>query len=182
MKLMGEIKETITLGGGCFWCMEAVFSGVKGVTQVTSGYAGGHSPEPTYAEVCSGTTGHAEVVQLVWDPAQVSLASLLTVFFHLHNPTTLNRQGADVGTQYRSIILYHRESHRPLIEDFMVKLQEEQLWEDPFVTEVLPFQSFTPAETEHHDYYRRNPTQGYCQMAIAPKMAKLHREFGHLMG
>jgi len=170
-----------TLAGGCFWCLEAVFADLKGVAKVASGYAGGHVPRPTYEAVCSGTTGHAEVVQITFDPAQVSYRDLLHVFFAIHDPTTPDRQGADVGTQYRSAIFYHSSEQRADAEAVIAELKAEEVFDDPIVTEVVPFTEFHPAEEYHRDYYRRNPTQGYCRAVIAPKVAKLRKLYLHLL-
>jgi peptide-methionine (S)-S-oxide reductase len=168
-------KAKATLGGGCFWCLEAVYKELNGVEKVVSGYAGGRQFAPTYEQVCSGSTGHAEVVQITYDPQVVSYAELLQVFFTIHDPTTLNRQGADVGTQYRSIILYHDEAQRQAAER---AIQEAQaLWNNPIVTEVRPLEQFFPAEAYHQDYFARNPYQGYCQVVIAPKVAKFRKMY-----
>lgn len=163
--------ETATFGGGCFWCMEAVYERIPGVLSVTSGFAGGHTENPTYHEVCSGTTGHAEVTQITFDPAKVSYDHLLKVFWQAHDPTTLNRQGADEGTQYRSVILYHSEKQRLLAEKS--KLEAQEHFHDPIVTEIVPFQKFYPAEDYHQRFYDENPGQGYCQFVIRPKLEKL---------
>jgi peptide-methionine (S)-S-oxide reductase len=165
--------EQATLGGGCFWCLDAGFRGLGGVRSVVSGYAGGALPDPSYRQVCSGVTGHAEVVQIGFDPAQVDYETLLRVFFSLHDPTTLNRQGADVGTQYRSVIFYHSDAQRATAQRVMAELTAERLWPDPIVTELTPLTHFYPAEEYHQDYFRQNPHQGYCQVVIAPKLAKL---------
>jgi len=169
--------ERTTLAGGCFWCLEAVFLELKGVERVESGYAGGHLPNPTYEQVCTGATGHAEVVQVTFDPAVITFRDLLRVFFTLHDPTTLNRQGADVGTQYRSAIFYHSlEQQGPAVEA-IAEIAAAGVWPGRIVTDVAPLDVFYPAEEYHHDYYRRNPRQGYCQIVIAPKVAKLRQEF-----
>lgn len=173
--------ETITLGGGCFWCLEAAFQDLKGVQSVVSGYAGGASQQPTYQQVCTGQTGHAEVVQVSFDRDQIDVATLLKVFFTIHDPTTLNRQGADVGTQYRSVIFYHTEAQREIAERTIARLDAEGLWSDPIVTEVQPLPTFYAAEPYHQDYYRRNPTQGYCQVVISPKLAKLRSRHARLL-
>lgn len=170
-----EPLETATLGGGCFWCIEAVFNDLKGVTQVVSGYAGGHQANPSYREVCEGTTGHAEVVQVTFDPSLLSYEDLLKVFFAIHDPTTLNRQGADVGTQYRSIILTHSREQDRIAREVIRELAP--LFDAPIVTEVSPLERFYPAEAYHQEYYRRNPAQPYCQMVIAPKVAKFRKQF-----
>lgn len=173
--------ESITLGGGCFWCLEAAFEQLRGVSRVTSGYAGGHVPDPTYREVCGGSTGHAEVVQVDFDPRELPLRALLEVFFTIHDPTTLNRQGADVGPQYRSIILHHSPEQRRAAEELLVELDGQKLWDRPIVTEVQPLDVFYPAEEEHSAYYRRHPEQPYCQVVIAPKLAKLRSRHGELL-
>jgi peptide-methionine (S)-S-oxide reductase len=168
-------REVATLAGGCFWCLEAAFQELKGVEQVQSGYAGGHVPNPSYEAVCTGTTGHAEVVQITFDPAVVSFDELLHVFFTIHDPTTLNRQGGDVGTQYRSAIFYHSPEQKATAERVMAELQAGQVWDDPIVTELEPLAAFYPAEEYHRDYFRRNPNQGYCSAVIAPKVAKVRK-------
>lgn len=168
-------SEVATLAGGCFWCLEAAFQDLKGVQQVASGYAGGHLPNPSYEQVCTGTTGHAEVVQISFDPAVVSFADLLHVFFTIHDPTTLNRQGEDVGTQYRSAIFFHTPEQKATAERVIRELQAEHVWDAPVVTELAPLAAFYPAEEYHRDYYRRNPNQGYCRAVIAPKVAKLRK-------
>ncbi len=170
-------QEVATLGGGCFWCLEAVFQELQGVEQVVSGYAGGHLPNPTYEQVLTGRTGHAEVVQVTFDPDQISYRDLLRVFFTVHDPTTRNRQGADVGPQYRSIILYHSPEQERIAREVMAELEASGVWERPLVTELVPFQAFYPAEEYHQNYYRRNPHAGYCQVVIAPKVAKLRAHF-----
>lgn len=169
--------EKATLGGGCFWCLEAVFLGMRGVTSVTSGYAGGHVANPSYEEVCGKRTGHAEVVQLTYDPASVSFRDLLRVFFTLHDPTTKDRQGADIGPQYRSIILTHDEAQASVAREVMAEIAAAQLWENPIVTEIVPLTQFWPAEAEHHNYFARNPWSGYCQAVVAPKVLKFRKKF-----
>ena len=169
--------ETATLAGGCFWCLEAAFQDLKGVERVQSGYAGGRVANPSYEQVCTGTTGHAEVVQITFDPQVVSFDDLLHVFFTIHDPTTLNRQGVDVGTQYRSAIFYHTPDQKAAAERVIAELQSEHVWDDPIVTELKPLEAFYPAEEYHRDYYRRNPTQGYCSAVIAPKVAKVRKLF-----
>ncbi len=166
-----------TLGGGCFWCIEAVFLNLRGVTKVVSGYAGGHTSNPTYREVCNGDTGHAEVVQVSFDPEQVSYSDLLRVFFTLHDPTTLNRQGADVGTQYRSIVLTHDEDQRATAAQVMAEIAREGIWPGKFTTVVEPLGTFYPAESEHQDYFARNPWSGYCRAVVAPKVQKFRKTF-----
>jgi peptide-methionine (S)-S-oxide reductase len=173
--------ELATLGGGCFWCLEAVFENLRGVAKVESGYAGGHTDKPTYQQVCSGTTGHAEVVQVTFDPAQVSYSDILDVFFAIHDPTTLNRQGADFGTQYRSVIMFHLPEQQQAALERIRELNEAKIWAGPIVTEVIPFQSFHPAEDYHQGYFRNNPGQGYCQAVVAPKVAKFRKLFADKM-
>jgi len=168
-------RETATLAGGCFWCLEAAFQDLKGVESVQSGYAGGRVANPSYEDVCTGTTGHAEVVQITFDPQVVTFEDLLHVFFTIHDPTTLNRQGADVGTQYRSAIFYHSPEQKATAERVIAELQAEKLWDEPVVTELKPLEAFYPAEEYHRDYYRRNPNQGYCRAVIAPKVAKVRK-------
>jgi peptide-methionine (S)-S-oxide reductase len=167
------------LGGGCFWCLEAVFEQLRGVEKVVSGYAGGHVPNPTYHDVCSGSTGHAEVVQVSFNPATISFADILDVFFATHDPTTLNRQGADVGTQYRSAIFYHSPQQKEIAEQKVAELDAARVWGAPIVSEVVPFETFYPAEEYHQEYYRLNPTQAYCQIVISPKVAKFRKEFAN---
>ena len=169
--------EVATLGGGCFWCLDAAFRQLRGVERVESGYAGGHVPDPTYRQVCGGDTGHAEVVRVRFDPRVISYRDLLTVFFTIHDPTTLNRQGADVGTQYRSVIFYHTPEQRAEAESLIAELEAQGLWRDPVVTELRPAATFYPAEAYHQDYFARNAWQPYCQAVVAPKVAKVRREF-----
>lgn len=169
--------ELATLGGGCFWCLEAVYDDLRGVTDVVSGYAGGRMRNPSYRDVCSGTTGHAEVVQVAFDPAQVTFREMLEVFFTIHDPTTLNRQGADVGTQYRSVIFYHSEEQKAVAEALIAELNTQNLWGHPIVTELTPAPPFYPAEDYHQEYFARNPDQGYCQVVIAPKVAKFRKKY-----
>lgn len=173
-------EETITLGGGCFWCLEAVYDEMRGVTDVLSGYSGGHVANPTYREVCGETTGHAEVVQVTFDPDIISLKEILSVFFTIHDPTTLNRQGADVGTQYRSVIFYHNEVQRETAVSLIEELNNAHIWDNPIVTEVVPFEQFYVAEEYHQNYYVNNPGQGYCRVVVAPKVAKFRQRFNHL--
>lgn len=170
-------KEVATLGGGCFWCLEAVYDQLRGVEDVVSGYSGGHVPNPTYEQVCTGTTGHAEVVQVTFDPQVISFREILQVFFAIHDPTTLNRQGADVGTQYRSAIFYHSPEQKAIAEQMIAELNAARLWPQPIVTEVTPFTAFYPAEAYHQEYFARNPGQSYCAFVIAPKVAKFRKEF-----
>ena len=169
--------ESIVLGGGCFWCVEAVMKPLRGVERVVSGYANGHVKNPTYREVCSGRTGHAEVVEVTFDPDVVSLRDLLGVFFATHDPTTPNRQGADVGTQYRSGVYYASDEQREAAEAVVANLQAQAIFDDPIVTEIVPLESFYPAEDYHQDYYARNPAQPYCAAVIAPKVAKLRKHY-----
>jgi peptide-methionine (S)-S-oxide reductase len=174
---MGIDKEVTTLGGGCFWCLEAVFDELNGVESVESGYAGGWIPNPGYKLVCTGTTGHAEVTQITFDPQVVAFEDILKVFFTIHNPTTLNRQGADVGSQYRSAIFYHSEEQKKIAEKVIKELSEEKLWPDPIVTEVVPLKKFYPAEDYHQEYYANNQDQPYCMAVVAPKVAKFRKLF-----
>jgi peptide-methionine (S)-S-oxide reductase len=169
--------ELATLGGGCFWCLEAAFLELKGVSGVVSGYSGGTVDNPSYEEVCWGETGHAEVTQVSFDPGQLSFQELLYVFFTIHDPTTLNRQGADVGTQYRSVIFYHSEEQRRVAEEVIKELNEAQLWKSPIVTEVAPIGTFYPAEDHHQDYFKRNMFNPYCQFVVAPKVEKVRKVF-----
>lgn len=169
--------ETATLGGGCFWCLEAVFEQLRGVEGVVSGYAGGHAPHPTYEQVCGRQTGHAEVVQIRFDPRILSYRELLEVFFTIHDPTTPNRQGADVGPQYRSVILYHSPEQKLIAEEVIAYLEAQQIWSTPVVTELVPLAAFYPAEDYHQHYFGRNPHQGYCRVVIAPKVAKLREKY-----
>jgi len=170
-------RENATLAGGCFWCLEAVFLDLKGVEHVASGYAGGDAPRPTYEQVCSGTTGHAEVVSIRFDPHVVSFRDLLDVFFTIHDPTTLNRQGDDVGTQYRSAIFYHSPEQQATAQAKIAELEGAGEWDDAIVTQVVPLEEFFPAEEYHRDYFRRNPNQSYCRIVIAPKVAKARAKF-----
>jgi len=171
----GSGKEVTTLGGGCFWCLEAVFDEVQGVTDVVSGYAGGAAANPTYEQVCSGRTGHAEVVQVRFDPKRIAYRELLELFFSIHDPTTLNRQGADAGTQYRSVIFYHDDEQKRVAEQLIRELESAKTFHKPIVTQIAPFHGFYPAEEYHQEYFKRNPSQGYCQVIIAPKMAKFRQ-------
>jgi peptide-methionine (S)-S-oxide reductase len=170
-------NETATLAGGCFWCLEPVFDNLQGVLDVVSGYSGGHVPDPTYSEVTTGRTGHAEVVQVTFDPAVISFAEILEVFFTIHDPTTLNRQGADVGTQYRSAVFYHTPEQKATIEQVVKDLEKQRVWDNPIVTQVAPFEVFYPAEDYHQEYYANNPRQPYCQMVVAPKVAKFRKKY-----
>jgi peptide-methionine (S)-S-oxide reductase len=169
--------ETITLGGGCFWCVEAVFDELRGVERVISGYAGGQVANPTYEQVCSGRTGHAEVAQITFDPQTISLREILEVFFVTHDPTTLNRQGADVGTQYRSAIFFETPEQERVAKEVIAETAAAGLWKNPIVTEVAPLERFYPAEGYHQNYFERNPYQPYCQMIIAPKVAKVRSRY-----
>lgn len=172
-----KAKEVATLASGCFWCTEAVFSIVKGVEKVELGYSGGAVPNPTYEQVSTGTTGHAEAVQVTFDPTVISFKEILEIFFATHDPTTLNRQGPDVGTQYRSVIFYHNEEQKATAENLIAELNEEGIWDAPIVTQVVPFKAFYVAETYHKDYYKRHPNQPYCQQVITPKLGKLQQRF-----
>lgn len=169
--------EIATLAGGCFWCLEAVYEQLKGVEKVESGYAGGSAPNPTYEQVCTGATGHAEVVQITFNPQIISYRELLEVFFTIHDPTQLNRQGADIGTQYRSAIFYHDEKQREIAEGVIAEMTAEKIWDAPVVTEVVPFAEFYKAENYHQGYYRNNPYQGYCMAVVAPKVSKFRKKF-----
>jgi peptide-methionine (S)-S-oxide reductase len=169
--------QVATLAGGCFWCLEAVFDELKGVESVESGYSGGIVLNPSYAQVCDGDTGHAEVVQVTFDPQVLSYKDLLTVFFTIHDPTTLNRQGSDTGTQYRSAIFYHNEEQKKVAEDVIREISATGIWDDPIVTEVTPFDQFYMAEDYHQEYFKKNPFQGYCRVIIAPKVAKFRHAF-----
>ena len=172
-----DSREIATLGGGCFWCLEAVFEGLEGVASVESGYMGGDTTNPTYEEVCSGRTGHAEVVQVEFDPAAVSFAEILEVFFVAHDPTTLNRQGNDVGTQYRSAVFHHTPAQRATAAEVIARLDGAGIWNAPVVTEITPATTFYPAESYHQRYYDRNPYQPYCQFVVAPKVQKFRKQF-----
>jgi len=173
---MGKDLQVATLAGGCFWCLEAVFDELKGVESVESGYTGGSLPDPTYAQVCDGDTGHAEAVRIAFDPAVVSYPDLLHVFFTIHDPTTLNRQGADVGPQYRSAIFYHDEQQKADALKVIDEINASAIWTNPLVTQVVPFEKFYEAEAYHQEYFKKNPFQGYCRVVIAPKVTK----FRHL--
>jgi peptide-methionine (S)-S-oxide reductase len=176
---MNPQTETTTLGGGCFWCLEAVYDQLEGVLDVVSGYAGGHVPNPDYESVCRGTTGHAEVVQVTFDPAVITFKEILEVFFTIHDPTTLNRQGADVGTQYRSEIFCHTEEQKVTAEKVIAEIEAAKIWPDPLVTAISPLDTFYPAEDYHQEYFQRNPYQGYCQVVVAPKVAKFRQKYAH---
>lgn len=170
-------RETITLGGGCFWCLEPVFRALAGVEDAVVGYGGGSVPDPSYELVCSGVTGHAEVVQVTFNPADISLREILEVFFSVHDPTTPNRQGADVGTQYRSIILYQNQQQKQVADEVIAELDGQGLWSAPVITEVAPLKAFYPAEAYHQGYYEKNPWAGYCQVVIRPKLARFRSKY-----
>jgi peptide-methionine (S)-S-oxide reductase len=170
-------QEMATLAGGCFWCLEAVFKDLRGVEKVESGYCGGSLPDPTYYQVCEGTTGHAEAVQITFDPQAVSFKELLEVFFTIHDPTTLNRQGADVGTQYRSAIFYHSPEQKAVAEQSIAEMNSAEIWDRPIVTEVAPLTEFYKAEDYHQQYYEQNQDQPYCRAVIAPKVAKFRKQY-----
>ena len=169
--------ETATLAAGCFWCVEAVFDDLKGVKDVVSGYSGGHTENPTYREVCSETTGHAEVVQIRFDPQEISFKEILQVFFTVHDPTTLNRQGNDIGSSYRSAIFYHSDEQKRVAEEVIKEITEEGIYDNPIVTEVTAFDKFYPAEDYHQEYFANNPTQPYCAAVVAPKVAKFRQKY-----
>jgi peptide-methionine (S)-S-oxide reductase len=173
----GTQTEQATLAGGCFWCLEAVYTELRGIERVVSGYAGGSVVNPTYEQVCSGRTGHAEVVQVTFDPAIITFREILEVFFTIHDPTTLNRQGADVGTQYRSAIFYSSPEQEQTAREVIAQLQTDRTWRNPIVTELVPLERFYPAEGYHQDYYARDPYQPYCQVVIAPKVAKARERY-----
>ncbi len=169
--------QTVTLGAGCFWCVEAIFERLEGVVSATSGYSGGTVKNPTYKEVCTGRTGHAEVVQVVFDPEVLPFAKLLEIFFMTHDPTTLNRQGADTGTQYRSAIFYHNGEQKRIAEEIKALHNKEKIWNDPIVTEITPIKNFFVAEDYHQEYFANNPNEGYCRMVVTPKVAKFEKLF-----
>ena len=170
-------RTIATLGGGCFWCLEAIYLELKGVEKVESGYSGGQVDHPSYQAVCTGSTGHAEVVQVTFAPQVISYRDLLQVFFTIHDPTTLNRQGADVGTQYRSVIFYHDEEQRAIAEEVIAEVKDSKIWNAPLITQLQPFRGFFNAEEYHQNYFQRNPYQGYCQVIIAPKVAKFRKMY-----
>ena len=170
-------KEAATLGGGCFWCTEAVFSELKGVEKVQSGYSGGAISKPTYEKVSTGTTGHAEVVQITFDPSVISFEEILKIFFTMHDPTTLNRQGTDVGTQYRSVIFYHNNEQKTIAKKVIEEINRAKIWNAPIVTQIEPLKLFYKAEGYHNEYFKRNPEKPYCQLVIAPKIAKLRQHY-----
>ena len=177
----GNEREIATLAGGCFWCLEAVFGELRGVENVESGYSGGDTQNPSYEQVCVGATGHAEVIQITFDPKSISFRKILEVFFSIHNPTTLNQQGADEGTQYRSAIFYHSPEQKDIAETVIKEVNDSKVWDNPIVTEVAPFVAFYRAEDYHQDYYNRNRRQSYCQMVISPKLAKVRKQFQSLL-
>jgi peptide-methionine (S)-S-oxide reductase len=169
--------ELATFGAGCFWCTEAVFQNVKGVSKVVSGYAGGNVKNPTYREICTGLTGHAEVTQITFDPSKVSFEELLEVFWNTHDPTTLNRQGADEGTQYRSVVFYHTDEQRKAAEKYKSQLEASKVYQNPIVTEISPLPDYFPAENYHQNYFELNPNQSYCQYVVRPKVEKFKKQF-----
>ncbi|MCJ7515364.1 MAG: peptide-methionine (S)-S-oxide reductase MsrA [Dehalococcoidia bacterium] len=173
----GTDKEIATLAGGCFWCLEAIFREVRGIEKVVSGYSGGTAVNPSYNEVCSGITGHAESVQLTYDPKQISFREILAIFFAVHDPTTLNRQGADVGTQYRSAIFYHNEEQKTAAQEAIKQLKASKVWDASVVTQVAPFKDFYPAEEYHQEYFARNPERLYCSVVIVPKLDKFRKQY-----
>jgi len=171
------MSELATFGGGCFWCLDAAFRQLRGVEKVVSGYAGGRRPNPSYEQVCTGATGHAEVVQISFDPGVISYRDLLGVLFTIHDPTTLNRQGGDVGTQYRSVVFHHTPGQEREVREVIADLEKNQVWSDPIVTEVVPFSVFYAAEDYHQDYFNKNPHQPYCSAVVAPKVAKFRKAY-----
>jgi peptide-methionine (S)-S-oxide reductase len=177
MSAMPSRIDTATFGAGCYWCVEAIFQRLNGVISVESGFSGGHIKNPTYREVCTGTTGHAEVCRIQYDPQVIGYDELLEVFWKTHDPTTLNRQGNDVGTQYRSVIFYHNEQQKVLASDFKEKLEKARIWNDPIVTEIVPFEAFYKAKNDHQDYYNQNASQPYCTFVITPKIEKFEKVF-----
>ena len=177
MENNGNKLETATLGAGCFWCVEAVLDDLRGVEDVVSGYSGGHKDNPTYQEVCSEATGHAEVVQIKFDPAEIAFKEILQVFFTVHDPTTLNRQGNDIGTSYRSAIFYHNDEQKRVAEEVIDEITKEGIYDNPIVTEVTAFDKFWPAENYHQEYFANNPNQPYCAAVVAPKVAKFRQKF-----
>jgi peptide-methionine (S)-S-oxide reductase len=174
---MNKSQEITTLGGGCFWCLEAVFSELLGVENVVSGYSGGSVPNPSYPQICTGATGHAEVVQIIFDPDIISFKELIEIFLTIHDPTTLNRQGADVGTQYRSVIFYRPKEQEKVAREVIKEFEVVKIWSDPIVTELAPFKVFYLAEEYHQEYFRRNPDQMYCSVVISPKLAKFRKRY-----
>jgi len=176
---MNTQTEIITLGGGCFWCLEAVYDELDGVLDVVSGYAGGHVPNPDYRSVCAEITGHAEVVQVTFDPQVITFKEILEVFFNIHDPTTLNRQGADVGTQYRSAIFYHSAEQQQIAAQTIAEFENEKIWSNKIVTEVTKLDVFYPAEDYHQEYFKKNPYQGYCMAVVGPKVSKFRKKYAH---
>lgn len=174
-------SEVATLAGGCFWCTEAIFSDLKGVLNVESGYSGGDLPNPTYEQVCDGGTGHAEVVNVTFDPSLISYRELLEIFFTVHDPTTLNRQGADVGTQYRSAVFYHDQAQKKVAEEVVKEVDSSKIWDKLLVTEIVPFSAFYKAEDYHQEYFAKNPRQGYCAVVIAPKVLKFRKKYSSML-
>jgi peptide-methionine (S)-S-oxide reductase len=174
---MNDVNETATIGGGCFWCLEAIFDNLCGVEKVVSGYSGGSVPNPSYSQVCTGTTGHAEVIQITFYPRIISFRELLEVFFTIHDPTTLNRQGADVGTQYRSVIFYHTLEQEEVAKEVIAELDAKKIWDEPIVTEITSFTAFYQAEDYHQKYLMCNPEKQYCSLVIAPKLAKFRKQY-----
>jgi peptide-methionine (S)-S-oxide reductase len=177
----GSDLQVATMGGGCFWCLDPIFKDLKGVVNVVVGYSGGTGKNPSYRMVCTGTTGHAESLQVTFDPNVISYKELLKIFFSFHDPTTLNRQGADVGTQYRSVIFYHNESQKAIAEETIAEFEKAGVWGKPIVTEVTSFDAFYPAEDYHQDYFKNNPMQGYCRVVIAPKVTKFRQHYADLI-
>jgi len=174
---MNQKNEKATLAGGCFWCLEAIYKKVKGVKEVIPGYSGGQTKSPTYEQVCSDTTGHAEAIQITFEPDVISYVEILKIFWQIHNPTTLNRQGHDIGSQYRSVIFYHNEEQRKIAEKSKKDLQDAHIWPDPIVTEIIPVDEFYPAEEYHKNYFRNHPESGYCQLVVRPKVEKFKKTF-----
>lgn len=181
MSHLEKTTDTITLAGGCFWCLEAIFKRIKGVISVISGYTGGTTPNPTYDAVCSGTTGHAEAVQITYDTTIISLQELLNIFWKLHDPTTLNQQGADIGTQYRSAVFYTNEEQHQIASDSKHHLEQSDIYSDPIITEITKLDIFYPAEQKHQNYYDQNKTQSYCRLVIDPKIQKLFKDYNHML-
>ena len=171
------MREIATFGGGCFWCLDGAFRQLRGVEKVESGYAGGRRPNPTYEQVCTGVTGHAEVVQITFDPTIISYRDLLGILFTIHDPTTLNRQGGDVGTQYRSVIFFHSPEQERTAREVIAEVETEKLWDDPIVTEVAPLSAYFPAEGYHQDYFTKNPNQPYCRAVVGPKISKVRKMY-----
>jgi peptide-methionine (S)-S-oxide reductase len=176
-KMSSSKQEIATLAGGCFWCTEAIFDELKGIEKVESGYSGGNVPDPSYEDVCTGTTGHAESIQITFDPKQITFKDILQIFFTTHDPTNLNRQGADVGTQYRSAIFYHNPEQEAIAKEVIKETNAAKIWKKPIVTEVVPFKAFYKAEDYHQEYFKNNARQPYCQVVIAPKVAKLREHY-----